>query len=136
MTQDRLASPLSLHAIVLLIAATCQPILAGAAVPADGLPVSATPAVSAGSAPCRMAWPQTSEDKPHTGTVDLLLLVNVDGRVSDAKIAKSSGYRDLDKATVIGVARCRFEPGLKEGVPVAAWFTLRQVWAIDGSVRP
>lgn len=55
------------------------------------------------------------------GTVVLEVLVDVDGRPLEVDIARSSGYRDLDRAARRQVLRYwRFEPALRNGEPVQA----------------
>jgi protein TonB len=55
------------------------------------------------------------------GTVVLEVLVDVDGRPLEVAIARSSGYRDLDRAAQRQVLRhWRFEPALRDGQPVQA----------------
>jgi protein TonB len=76
-------------------------------------------------------WPKASLRNEETGTVTLSFLIGVDGRVADSKIVKSSGYRDLDKAAVTGIGRCRFKPGLNDGKPEQAWMQMQYVWTLD-----
>lgn len=66
-----------------------------------------------------------------TGTVNLALLVGVDGRVTDARVDKSSGSRDLDKAAVAALSLCKFKPATVGGVPEPAWAQIAYVWALD-----
>ena len=66
-----------------------------------------------------------------TGTVNLALLVGVDGRVTDARVDKSSGSRDLDKAAVAALSLCKFKPATVGGVPEPAWAQIAYVWTLD-----
>jgi protein TonB len=52
------------------------------------------------------------------GDVLLRLRLTDKGRVIEARIVQSSGHADLDAAAQRGVRRCRFEPALRDGVPV------------------
>ncbi len=70
-------------------------------------------------------YPPVSERLGETGTVLLQLLVGVDGKVTDSKIEKSSGFPRLDKAAQDALSRCRFTPGEVDGQPSAAWAQLR-----------
>lgn len=66
-----------------------------------------------------------------TGTVNLALLVGVDGKVSDARVDKSSGSRDLDKAAVAALSLCKFKPATVGGVAEPAWAQIAYVWTLD-----
>ena len=76
-------------------------------------------------------WPKASLRNEETGTVTLSFLIGVDGRVADSKIVKSSGFRDLDKAAVSGIGKCRFKPGLTDGKPEQAWMQMQYVWTLE-----
>jgi len=67
-------------------------------------------------------YPPTSRRLGEAGTVVLLLLVDTDGRVKDARVDKSSGFERLDEAAVReSKSRWRFIPGSQDGKPVEAW---------------
>lgn len=70
-------------------------------------------------------YPAVSERLGETGTVLLQLLVGTDGRVTDSKIEKGSGFERLDKAAQQALSRCKFEPGEVDGKPSAAWAQLK-----------
>lgn len=60
-----------------------------------------------------------------SGDVVLRIEVGTDGRPSDVAVVGSSRNRALDRAAVQTVRRWRFEPALRDGVPVPA--TVQQV---------
>lgn len=70
-------------------------------------------------------YPAVSERLGETGTVLLQLLVGTDGKVTESKIEKSSGFPRLDKAAQDALSRCRFTPGEVNGVPAPAWAQLK-----------
>lgn len=70
-------------------------------------------------------YPPVSERLGEHGTVVLALLVGVDGKVTDSRIEKSSGYERLDKAAQVGLSRCKFTPGTVDGKPEAAWAQMK-----------
>ncbi|MES2129088.1 MAG: energy transducer TonB [Pseudomonadota bacterium] len=76
-------------------------------------------------------WPKASLRNEETGTVTLQFLIGADGHVADSKIVKSSGFRDLDKAAVVGISKCRFKPGMTDGKPEQAWMTMQYVWTLE-----
>lgn len=76
-------------------------------------------------------YPAVSERLGETGTVLLQLLVGVDGKVSESKIEKSSGFPRLDKAAQDALSRCRFTPGTVGGQPAPAWAQLKYTFRRD-----
>ena len=64
------------------------------------------------------------------GTVSLRFLVDTDGSVADAQVAKSSGDRSLDEAARVAIAKCRFTPGMANGKPTRAWVPVQYVWSL------
>lgn len=67
-------------------------------------------------------YPPSSRRAGEEGTVILLLLVQENGRVGEAKVDKSSGFTRLDEAAKKEAERnWRFKPATKDGKPVAAW---------------
>ena len=68
-----------------------------------------------------------------TGTVELELLVGVDGSVIDVKIVRSSGNRQLDNAAREQVLRnWRFQPAMRGGIAVQALGRVPIVFSLDG----
>ena len=68
-----------------------------------------------------------------TGTVELELLVGVDGSVLQVRITHSSGNRQLDNAARDQVLRnWRFQPALRGGVAVQALGRVPIVFSLDG----
>ncbi|MEO7493331.1 MAG: energy transducer TonB [Massilia sp.] len=78
-------------------------------------------------------YPRASAIRNETGAVTISLLVGADGRpTGDAKIVRTSGYRDLDRAALIGISRCRFQPPVVDGAPVPGWAEVKYTWEING----
>lgn len=70
----------------------------------------------------RPDYPASSRRLGQEGTVVLLLFVNTDGKVTDAKIEKSSGFQRLDDSAVKEALKSwRFQPPTEGGKPVTAW---------------
>jgi TonB family protein len=80
--------------------------------------------------PCKPVYPQSSIKNGEAGTVVLQLLITTSGLSSRAKIMETSGFRELDRAAMIGFLGCRFEPVLKDGMPVESSVDLRFNWKI------
>jgi periplasmic protein TonB len=105
--------------------------------------------VSAASAGA-MTEPQVDTTKPHAqpdypdaaqlggeeGTVDVSVLVRPSGRVAKVRVAKSSGFVDLDNAAVEGVVNWRFIPAVDGGETVSAWKTVRIVYQLPRPPAP
>ena len=51
----------------------------------------------------------------------LKVLVDASGRVGDIKVARSSGYPNLDTAALKAVRNWRFVPGKRAGIPISTW---------------
>ncbi len=66
-------------------------------------------------------YPPRALDMGQQGEVKLHVLVARDGKPKELKIAKSSGYRLLDKAALAAVKKWEFIPKRKGAVAVASW---------------
>lgn len=127
-------------------AAPAPAVLAHAAVPpAPPQPVAPGPVrLGAGTALNIAPGPETSAARPRDlacsdsidyppdlrqagvgGEVVLRLRLTDKGRVIEAKLAESSGHPQLDEAVQRSVRRCRFDPALRDGVPVWSNLTFR-----------
>jgi len=76
-------------------------------------------------------YPAASARNGDAGTVMLALLVGPDGRVTSARVQKSSGFRELDRAALNALSLCQFKPAMNNGVPEAGWAQLAYVWTLD-----
>lgn len=81
--------------------------------------------------PCdKPEYPRASLVNEEQGTVVLALEIGVDGKVVDSKVEKSSGYKNLDKAT-LKLANCHFKPVVQDGKPIQSWAKFEYVWKLD-----
>lgn len=76
-------------------------------------------------------YPRLSRRNEETGSVTVSFLIGIDGRIVDSKIMKSSGYRELDKATLLGIGKCKFKPGMTDGKPEQSWMQVQYVWTLE-----
>ena len=76
-------------------------------------------------------YPARAARNNDSGTVMLALLIGTDGRVANARVQKSSGSRDLDKAALNALSMCQFKPGMNNGVPEAGWGQIAYVWKLQ-----
>jgi protein TonB len=68
-----------------------------------------------------VSYPIDSLKAREQGTVMLLVLVGVDGKVEDIRVDKSSGYARLDRAALNTVKLWNFNPAHHGGVAQRAW---------------
>ena len=76
-------------------------------------------------------YPARALRNGETGTTQLALLVGADGHVTSARVERSSGSQDLDRAAIKALSLCRFQPATANGVPEAGWAQLSYVWTLD-----
>jgi protein TonB len=76
-------------------------------------------------------YPSSSIRLQEEGTVTLAMQIGIDGRVLDARVEKSSGYKTLDKAAIAGLSLCSFKPANTDGTPENSWTKLQYAWKID-----
>lgn len=62
-------------------------------------------------------YPVESRRKKEQGTVELLLVLGIDGRVETISVARSSGFARLDEAALNAVRRWRWAPTMRDGAP-------------------
>ena len=75
-------------------------------------------------------YPRASLVHEEQGTVILALQIGVDGKVIDSKVEQSSGFKNLDKAT-LKFAQCKFMPLMKDGKPEQGWAKFQFNWKLD-----
>ncbi|HTC18137.1 MAG TPA: energy transducer TonB [Stellaceae bacterium] len=76
-------------------------------------------------------YPAAARREGEQGSVVLQVLIGIDGRVRDARIAQSSGFADLDQAALDGIKRdYRFTPGMIDGQKREMWHTLKFTWKL------
>lgn len=76
-------------------------------------------------------YPKSSLRNEETGTSTISFLIGADGSVKSSKIEKSSGFRDLDKAAMVALGRCRFKPATENGQAVETWQPVQYVWTLE-----
>ncbi|PUE46834.1 energy transducer TonB [Limnohabitans sp. 2KL-1] len=130
------AAPAPANAIA-AVSATPQPpapIVVTAPAPAAPAPVAAPVRVAAvvNSANCEKPdYPSASRRLEEEGTVSLRFLVGVDGKVIQAEIEKSSGFKRLDEAARAGLSRCAFKPATVDGKPEQGWASMKYTWRLE-----
>jgi protein TonB len=74
----------------------------------------------------RLPW--SAEQRKLTGHVILAVLIDVDGKVTKARIARSSGEPVLDRTALAGASTCHFVAATVDKVPVPSWELFRFSW--------
>jgi protein TonB len=90
-----------------------------------------TPAVADFNTCATPEYPKASQRNEETGTSTISFLIGADGSVKDAKVTKSSGFRDLDKAALVALGKCKFKAATENGQPVETWQPVQYVWKLD-----
>jgi protein TonB len=66
------------------------------------------------------------------GTIDLEVYVLPSGRVGDARVVKSTGFEELDRAALAEAKRnWRLLPATRDGVPIEQWHRLRVTFKLN-----
>jgi protein TonB len=99
--------------------------------PAPPPPPVRTAAVVNSAACEKPEYPVNSRRLEEEGTVALRFLVGLDGKVLQAEVVKSSGFRRLDEAARAGLAKCQFKPATVNGQPEQAWATMSYTWRLE-----
>ena len=68
-------------------------------------------------------YPRLAKQAGITGTVWMKVLIDEEGNVLKAIIAKSSGTASLDEAALKASYGNKFSPGIQNGRPVKVWVT-------------
>jgi TonB family protein len=76
-------------------------------------------------------YPRASLRNEETGMVQLDFLVDAEGKPVQIRKVRSSGYADLDNATLLSLSACSFKPLVVDGKPAAAWAAVQYVWTLE-----
>jgi protein TonB len=74
----------------------------------------------------RLPW--SAEQRRVAGDVILAVLIDVDGWVTDARVARSSGEPILDRTALASARKCHFVAATVDKVPVPSWEPFRFSW--------
>ena len=93
-------------------------------------PVRTPPVVDANTCE-KPAYPPASIRANEVGLVRLSFLIDMDGKVLDSKVERSSGHRRLDEAARAGLSLCKFRPATVNGKPERSWGRIEYVWKLE-----
>lgn len=68
-------------------------------------------------------YPRLNRTAGLSGSVWVKALVDREGNVKDARVARSSGNQAFDDAAVAAAFKNKFRPGIQNGTPVYCWVT-------------
>ena len=92
--------------------------------------VDTAPVVNAASCD-KPEYPPAARRANETGTVLLNFLIDVNGKVIESRVERSSGSRRLDEAARQGLELCTFRPATAGGQPTRAWARIEYVWRLE-----
>jgi len=70
-------------------------------------------------------YPAEAKAQGIEGAVWIKALVDTVGNAIKAMVARSSGAKTLDEASLFAAKEFRFKPALKDNKPVAVWVTFK-----------
>jgi protein TonB len=73
-------------------------------------------------------YPETAIRLNHEGTTGVTFTVSENGDVTDVTVTSSSGFDDLDHATIPCVMTWKYKPAIREGKPVSSQWSANVVW--------
>lgn len=117
---------------VLAMAAACLAGCAGTTSKGDSLERQASlskPVVQLNTC-AKPVYPHESVARRAQGTTTLRFLIDTDGSVGEALVAKSSGDPLLDEAARSAIAKCRFTPAMAGNTPARDWVQVQYVWSL------
>ncbi|MDM0078636.1 energy transducer TonB [Variovorax sp. J2P1-59] len=76
-------------------------------------------------------YPATAKRLGQQGKTIVRVLVDVEGRPSQARVMQSSGYQELDQAAVDAVSGWKYVPGRRKGVPEPMEFNIPVTWSLN-----
>jgi len=76
-------------------------------------------------------YPRTSLRNEEEGTVEIRMTIGMDGSVVESSVAKSSGFKDLDRAALKALSLCHFKPAMADGKPVQSSTSIPYVWKLE-----
>jgi protein TonB len=80
---------------------------------------------------CKPEYPKSALMSEETGIVRVRFVVGADSQLLSAAVLKSSGFKDLDKATVAALSHCQFKAAMQDGAPIQSAFTSEYVWKLN-----
>jgi len=80
---------------------------------------------------CKPDYPRASRLNEEQGTVTLNLSVDANGETSNLRIVRSSGFKNLDRATLNAISGCSFRPTVVDGKAYPSERGMVFVWKLQ-----
>lgn len=93
--------------------------------------VRTAPVIDAARSCEKPEYPPASKRLEEEGTVTLNFLIDVDGKVIDSRVEKSSGFARLDQAARAALGKCKFKPGTVDGKAEQSWASIKYTWRLE-----
>lgn len=90
-----------------------------------------TAAIVNASACEKPEYPPAARRAQEEGLVTLAFLIDVDGKVLESKVERSSGSRRLDDAAQKALGLCKFQAAQVDGKPEKSWARIGYQWRIE-----
>lgn len=87
------------------------------------------------SGECKPVYPKASLRNLEEGVTEAQMDVSVDGRISNVKVVRSSGFRGLDQSlvTTLMSGNCKATPSKMNGMAVASTIEFAHVWKLSAA---
>ena len=118
--------PVAAQAAAIAVTTTMKPVE-----PPRPAPVRTRAVVDPNSACEKPEYPPAALRAQQEGVVALSFLIDVDGRVLESKVERSSGHRILDEAARRALGRCKFRPATLGGKAEQSWARIEYEWRIE-----
>lgn len=84
------------------------------------------------SIPCALPeYPKSSRRNKETGSTTIRYAISPAGEAYNVTVLQSSGFRDLDRAAIAAMGKCRFKPASIAGKPVQAIMLAQYHWGLE-----
>lgn len=93
--------------------------------------ITRSAAIVNASACAKPEYPPAALRAQESGVVTLAFLIDVDGRVLESKVERSSGARRLDEAARAALGLCKFQPAMIDNKPEREWARIEYEWRIE-----
>jgi periplasmic protein TonB len=100
--------------------------------PIDPAPIWTQPEIDPKRPLSEPMYPSRAIREGWAGTVTLSVYVLENGRVGDVRLDKSSGFPELDAASLREAKRWRLRPGMRDGIAVAMWKQIPITFELKG----
>lgn len=81
--------------------------------------------------PCALpVYPKSSQRNEEVGSTTIRYAISSDGKAYNVTVLRSSGFRDLDRAAIAAMEKCRFTPASIAGRPIQAIMLARYDWGL------